>query len=124
MGRTLGSKDRVPRKRRSDAGQPRKARGESHPQFQAPGDIPGDRTIKMTSYHWKCGECDWRGQDADLLRAPNPFDTTAEIVGCPRCKEVQCFINMCDEPGYREEASSGWPSDDGYRRTCHKHSKP
>jgi hypothetical protein len=31
---------------------------------------------------------------------------------------------MCDEPGYREEASSGWPSDDGYRRTCHKHSKP
>jgi hypothetical protein len=29
----------------------------------------------------------------------------------------------CDEPGCREEGSSGWPSPTGYRRTCHEHSE-
>ena len=115
MSRPKGAKDLKPRKPRSDAGVPRKARDK----VQA-----ASTDDRKTIYHWKCEECDWRGQDGDLLRAPNPFDATAKIVGCPRCKEVQCFINMCDEPGCREEASSGWLSDDGYRRTCHKHSKP
>jgi len=28
----------------------------------------------------------------------------------------------CDEPGCRGEGTSGWPSPDGYRHTCHEHS--
>ena len=30
-------------------------------------------------------------------------------------------IPRCDEPGCEQEATCGWPSDAGYRRTCGGH---
>jgi len=30
-------------------------------------------------------------------------------------------IPRCDEPGCEQEATCGWPSDAGYRRTCGHH---
>jgi hypothetical protein len=31
--------------------------------------------------------------------------------------------NICDEPGCTETVSCGWPSENGYRRTCGEHMK-
>lgn len=38
-------------------------------------------------------------------------------------KELKEFAQICDEPGCFEYASCGWPSENGYRRTCYNHSK-
>lgn len=35
-------------------------------------------------------------------------------------KEV---LYLCDEPGCYDSASSGWPTEKGYRQTCYKHYK-
>jgi len=75
----------------------------------------------MAELQWRCEDCGWRGNQTQLLRAPNPFDPECEIVGCPQCKSVNGFENMCDEPGCKELATCGWPSNAGYRRTCHAH---
>ena len=33
------------------------------------------------------------------------------------------FENICDDPGCSRLAGCGWPSDEGYRRTCFEHWK-
>lgn len=75
----------------------------------------------MSATLWKCDECGWRGTSEDFKRAPHPFRQGEEIIGCPQCGCTDEFVNMCDEPGCDREASSGWPSPQGYRRTCHNH---
>jgi hypothetical protein len=71
---------------------------------------------------WACKDCDWRGTQKMLLKAPNPFDAGDIICGCPQCKAVDNFTNICDEPGCDKEATCGWkPKGAPYRRTCHKH---
>lgn len=37
--------------------------------------------------------------------------------------KIKPIIDLCDEPGCYEEASCGFPTEDGYRRTCTDHSK-
>ena len=69
----------------------------------------------------KCICCDHvLGMD-DMLKAPNPFDASDTIVGCPECKEVNCFQMACDEPGCLNLVSIGTPMPDGYRSTCGEH---
>jgi len=70
---------------------------------------------------WRCRECGWNGDDADLLRAQSPFDPNDTIVGCPWCKCVADMENTCDEPGCDREATCGFPTVGGYRRTCGYH---
>jgi len=70
---------------------------------------------------WMCQSCDWIGDDAELLRAPSPFDAEDTIVGCPKCKAVDDFKSACDEPGCGQDATCGFPAPGGYRRTCGKH---
>lgn len=71
---------------------------------------------------WRCDECEKIFDEADLLTAPNPFDAESEISGCPWCKLVNMFTEICDEPGCTWEATCGFPTPQGYRRTCYKHS--
>lgn len=66
-------------------------------------------------------ECGWRGLAADMLRAPNPFDPSDELNGCPHCKQPETLLVACDEPGCWRETSCGTPTPDGYRRTCGQH---
>ena len=75
----------------------------------------------MSNLLWGCKHCDWIGKNAGLLCAPNPFRPEDEILGCPKCKSVEDFFNVCDEPGCKEESSCGFPTPSGYRRTCGKH---
>lgn len=70
---------------------------------------------------WICQSCQWNGGDAELLAAPNPFDTEDKIVGCPHCKAVNEIVSACDEPGCKRESSCGFPTPGGYRRTCGQH---
>jgi hypothetical protein len=65
--------------------------------------------------------CDWRGQDHEALRAPDPFNEGDELIACPKCREVSVLQVACDEPDCWEFVSCGTPTADGYRRTCHKH---
>ena len=69
----------------------------------------------------KCQSCDWIGDDSEILCAPSPFDAEDTIYGCPNCGAVDGIVNACDEPGCNRNATCGWPSPDGYRRTCGKH---
>ena len=70
---------------------------------------------------WRCMECEMYLTDDEMLTAPNPFDTDSSINGCPFCYSIGLFAEICDEPCCKDEAGCGWPSDDGYRRTCWKH---
>jgi hypothetical protein len=80
--------------------------------------VPIDRRVRR----WGCNSCDWLGLETYLLRAPNPFDQgETEILGCPKCKAVDDFLECCDEAGCEQEASCGFPTESGYRRTCWKH---
>lgn len=68
--------------------------------------------------------CGWRGDDSEILTAPNPFDSGDFLQGCPRCREVNAIRTVCDEPGCREFVSMGTPTESGYRSTCYKHRPP
>lgn len=70
-----------------------------------------------------CTECNWKGMACEQLEADNPFDPEDVIVGCPKCFSVNTLRGVCDEEGCWEESSCGFPTfDNGYRRTCSKHS--
>ena len=78
----------------------------------------------MSGNRWRCNECGWHGFSEQLLEAPNPFDPDgcAPVLGCPTCKSINEFTNVCDEPGCKRDAGCGWPSySQGYRRTCFEH---
>lgn len=72
---------------------------------------------------WGCNDCSWIGRQSALLVAPNPFDPTDNILGCPQCKAIGSFWEVCDEPCCKRQASCGFPTETGgYRRTCGQHS--
>jgi hypothetical protein len=70
---------------------------------------------------WKCRDCKKVSTGAELLRAPSPFDPEDILAGCPHCKSCEGFSEMCDQPGCDKDASCGWSSPNGYRRTCYNH---
>ena len=72
---------------------------------------------------FRCRECGWRGAESEIIQIVD-----AELEGnrwniCPNpaCRAAEQFENMCDEPGCNREATCGWPSPSGYRRTCGDH---
>ena len=68
-----------------------------------------------------CKECGKRLLRSDRLEAPHPFEIGI-CYGCPRCKSIDCFESVCDEPGCWLPVCSGTPCDTHrYRNTCHKH---
>ncbi len=75
------------------------------------------------TYRCKCEQCGNICDDSEILIAQNPFDPTDMLNGCPSCKSVDSLVNACDEPGCLKSATTGWPSDKGYRYTCYEHSE-
>lgn len=71
-----------------------------------------------------CEECSAR-ISTKVLSAPNPFDNSDTITGCPSCKSVNTLRSTCDELGCWEPDTIGTPilhgQSEGYRRTCWKH---
>ena len=68
-----------------------------------------------------CINCRNISDEDKLLTAPNPFDNTDILVGCPICYFVEGFTELCDIPNCNEPAVCGYPTKDGYVRTCSKH---
>jgi hypothetical protein len=70
---------------------------------------------------YKCSECGDISLDKEILKAPNPFDSEEICWGCPTCKSIDQFEDVCDELVCTEVSTCGFPSKYGYRRTCGKH---
>jgi len=90
-------------------------------QDEATDDVGAPFERHVRPLRWLCNTCGWNGADAELLRAPSPFDAADAIVGCPKCRAVNDVENACDEPGCDMPATCGFPAPGGYRRTCGKH---
>lgn len=58
------------------------------------------------------------GYSTDGLSA---LEGAFDVLGWPNPKI--CKASQCDEPKCKERATCGFPTDNGYRRTCSKHSK-
>lgn len=78
-------------------------------------------TIERAFKRWRCTDCYKIVHEWELLEAPNPFDPEDTIIGCPKCKSVESFEEVCDEAGCEAMATCGWPDGNGYRRTCSRH---
>lgn len=66
--------------------------------------------------------------EAGGMEISNEFDMSQksailDIVQSKKIEELKEPLNLCDEPGCFVEVSCGFPTDDGYRRTCFNHSK-
>ena len=75
-----------------------------------------------------CNCCQHKMLGQERLIAPNPFDATDVVIGCPKCKTVGDFQLICDEEGCWEQQSCGTPVKDKgdgiiYRMVCGKHYK-
>lgn len=76
----------------------------------------------MKDRNWRCEFCMAVSVESKLLRGPNPFDAEDELIGCPSCKSVEGFIELCEIEGCLNGATCGGPGSDGvYRRTCGDH---
>jgi hypothetical protein len=57
-----------------------------------------------------------------MLQAKNPFNEQENLFVCPECLTLENTVyTACDEPGCNQAASSGTPTPNGYRNTCHDH---
>ena len=66
--------------------------------------------------------------DAGGMEISNEFDMgqksdILDIVQSKKIEELKEPLNLCDEPGCFVEVSAGFPTENGYRRTCFNHSK-
>ena len=66
--------------------------------------------------------------DAGGMEISNEFDMSQksailDIVQSKKIEELKEPLNLCDEPGCFVEVSAGFPTENGYRRTCFNHSK-
>jgi MinD superfamily P-loop ATPase len=73
------------------------------------------------SYRYRCEDCYNICEEHALLAAPNPFDATETVHGCPVCKSIGTLVPVCDVEGCERPVSCGWPSPKGYRHTCGEH---
>lgn len=65
--------------------------------------------------------------DAGGMEISNEFDMDLKpaiisIVQEKKIEELKNILSLCDEPECFGEVSCGFPTDNGYRRTCSKHS--
>jgi len=68
--------------------------------------------------------CTWHGDEADLLKAPNPFEAGCTITACPECKAIEASVMACEMIGCWKASSCGLNTPDGYKRLCGVHAKP
>jgi hypothetical protein len=72
-----------------------------------------------------CKECGWKNEHDEPLTAPNPFNSSDIITGCPACRCVNSITIACDAEKCWEIATCGRPirRRDGreYFGLCGKH---
>ena len=76
------------------------------------------------SRRWRCDDCGWIGPPQAIRSATHPFRDNDTVAGCPKCGALDDNLKeLCDVPDCMRIASCGWPSAQGYRRTCHLHAE-
>lgn len=75
----------------------------------------------MKDIYYKCESCFDVFEGSKLLEAVSPFDPVNMIYGCPKCKDINTFIQVCDEPHCKNVATCGTPTEQGYRHVCGNH---
>ena len=79
----------------------------------------------MTESLYRCEVCGHVLPESQILQiqVPHPNRPPAYVMvnQCPECGECEQFVNVCDVPFCEKEATCGWPSEAGYRRTCGEH---
>jgi hypothetical protein len=76
----------------------------------------------LTDARWRCGNCNVITAQADLLRAPNPFDADDTVHYCPYCKVPNDFERLCDIEDCERAVSNGTPlADKRYVWRCWTH---
>lgn len=68
-----------------------------------------------------CSECNWQGHENEVLIAPNPFNLSDNVKGCPKCYGINSINRICDEPGCLKITTCRFSTVNGYRRTCGRH---
>jgi hypothetical protein len=74
----------------------------------------------MSIEKWICLECRWIGASGELVLGFDPWGD--DVTYCPECHEPGRCTSACDESGCMKEGGCGFPTPDGYRRTCFEHS--
>lgn len=69
----------------------------------------------------KCNNCKLIVDESEWLMAIHPFINNVVITGCPKCLEINSFVQVCDEEGCVRDATCGSKSGDLYRVTCYDH---
>lgn len=64
--------------------------------------------------------------EAGGMEISNEFDLNFKdelhkIVSEEKIESLKPLLGLCDEPGCFSDASCGFPTDDGYRKTCYQH---
>lgn len=75
------------------------------------------------SERWICNECSAVFETDDILRAPNPFDTSCEVCGCPVCKAVECIQSCCSIETCSNPSSIGVRTETEYKWFCGQHGR-
>jgi hypothetical protein len=73
---------------------------------------------------FRCDVCGDILTESEIIQVPVPHpkrETYVMVNQCPECGECEDFTNICDAPFCEKEATCGWPSESGYRRTCGEH---
>ena len=66
-------------------------------------------------------ECNWKGFEGDVLKAPNPFEPKEEMFACPDCRDYESLYPACQIDGCWNMAIAGVKTDSGYKRLCRDH---
>lgn len=85
----------------------------------------GAELMPIAMARWRCDDCQnvWRTGEILTVKVPHPKPghDVIEIQQCPECGSCDNFWLLCDVEGCERLVTCGWPSPDGYRRTCHQH---
>lgn len=78
--------------------------------------------MELDKNRFKCEECGYICDEGEILVAPNPFNDRRNLMGCPKCKEVDCFIGVCSYAGCNRNIVGGIKTDEyGYLTACSTH---
>ena len=72
-------------------------------------------------YKFKCSECGEIIDEDKVLSAPNPFNASEMLDGCPECRCIFSFHRVCEADGCDEVATCGAATNEGYMCLCDKH---
>lgn len=73
----------------------------------------------MDAYAPLCSDGITISNEFDLELKNQIIDTIIEN----KYDKLKPLLGLCDEPNCYKHAGCGWPSDEGYRHTCHAHMK-